>query len=145
MTASTSLPSGIHVADRAKDEAVRVAVEVVFGDELGRDGDGVGADDHRAEERFLGVEVVRLHVTTVALDDAGGHDAAPLCGAAWAPRHSATTMTLTDASTPSKTSMSTMNVPRLLMGSSRRILCLSTRTLRALQMASATSAEVTDP
>ncbi len=73
---------GVHVADRAEDEAVGVAVEVVFDDELGRDGDGVGADDHRAEERLLGVEVVRLHVTTVALDDAGSHDAAPLCGAA---------------------------------------------------------------
>ena len=71
----------VHVADGTKDDAMGVAVEVVFDDELGGDGQCVGAHDHRAEKRLLGVEVVRLHVTTVALDDAGCHDAAPLCGA----------------------------------------------------------------
>ena len=60
--------------DGLVDEAVGVAVEVVGGEELDDDRDGVGIDQHGAEHRLLGLEVVRRQVRRLLrLEALDGH------------------------------------------------------------------------
>ena len=59
--------------DGAVDEPVRVAVEVVGRERLGDRRDGVGVDEHGAEHRLLGLEVVRREMGRCGLEALDGH------------------------------------------------------------------------
>ena len=57
----------------AVDEPVRVAIEVVGRERLRDGGDGVRVDEHGAEHRLLGLEVVRWEMAWCGLEARGGH------------------------------------------------------------------------